>query len=129
MRYFEIEKKELLIEDIECTVMHSYDDLVKYAEMEQSYIDEYSSSRIESEKLVAVTPMNKNKKVRFAEPSTSTSNTQKHVEAHSNQDTNKHLLPSIGVKSSTNASRSKPRSNTRNNRISRTSSRNKMNKK
>ncbi|GJT89307.1 hypothetical protein Tco_1071024 [Tanacetum coccineum] len=52
-RYFEIEKKELLIEnerllekiisqDIVCTAMHSNDDLVKYAEMEQSYIDEYS---------------------------------------------------------------------------------------
>ncbi|GKA23157.1 hypothetical protein Tco_0709119 [Tanacetum coccineum] len=38
-RYFEIEKKELLIV---CTAMHSNDDLVKYAEMEQSYIDEYS---------------------------------------------------------------------------------------
>ncbi|GJU66419.1 putative reverse transcriptase domain-containing protein [Tanacetum coccineum] len=52
-KYVEIEKKELLIEnerlleqiisqDIMCKVMHSYDDLVKYYEMEQSYIDEYS---------------------------------------------------------------------------------------
>ncbi|GJY65403.1 hypothetical protein Tco_0467641 [Tanacetum coccineum] len=49
----EIEKKELLIEnerlleqiisqDIMCTDMHSYDDLVKYAEMEQSIIDQYN---------------------------------------------------------------------------------------
>ncbi|GJX37413.1 hypothetical protein Tco_0250716 [Tanacetum coccineum] len=54
-KYFEIEKKELLIEnerfleqiifqDIMCTVMHSYDDLVKYADMEKSYIDEYIRS-------------------------------------------------------------------------------------
>ncbi|GJU04383.1 hypothetical protein Tco_1114721 [Tanacetum coccineum] len=34
------------------------------------------SSQNESEKLVVVTPMNKNKKVRFADPRTSTSNTQ-----------------------------------------------------
>ncbi|GKB75766.1 retrovirus-related pol polyprotein from transposon TNT 1-94 [Tanacetum coccineum] len=51
--YFKIKKKELLIEnnrlleqilsqDIVCIVMHSCDDLVKYVEMEQSYIDEYS---------------------------------------------------------------------------------------
>ncbi|GJY74076.1 hypothetical protein Tco_0478507 [Tanacetum coccineum] len=54
------------------------------------------SFRITSEKLVVVTPMNKNKQVR--------------------------------VKSSTNASGSNPRSNTRNNRISRTSSSNMKNK-
>ncbi|GKE50944.1 hypothetical protein Tco_1486100 [Tanacetum coccineum] len=88
-----------------------------------------SSSRNESEKLVTITPINKNRKVRFTKPSTSTSNTQKQDEAHSNQDTNKPLLPSTGVKSSTNASRLKPRSNTRNNRILRISSSNKKNKK
>ncbi|GKA23160.1 hypothetical protein Tco_0709122 [Tanacetum coccineum] len=228
-RYFEIEKKELFIEnerllekiisqDIVCTAMHSYDDLVKYAEMEKGIltstvdfqdmknveffeINELKaqlqkknttirnlkdhiaklkrkimsdctvlvnnsnvitprmfklelhplspklrknreahewlvyvsatcpSSRNESEKLVAVTPMNKNRKVRFAKPSTSTSNTQKRVEAHSNQNTNRHLLPSTRVKSSTDASRSNPKSNTRNNRISQTSSSNKKNQK
>ncbi|GKE55608.1 hypothetical protein Tco_1494793 [Tanacetum coccineum] len=52
-KYFEIEKKELLIEndrileqiifqDVMCTAIHSYDDLVEYVDMEQSYIDEYS---------------------------------------------------------------------------------------
>ncbi|GJY38180.1 hypothetical protein Tco_0424544 [Tanacetum coccineum] len=52
-KYFEIENKELLIingrlleqiisQDIVCTVMHSYDDLVKYADMEKSFIDEYN---------------------------------------------------------------------------------------
>ncbi|GJR02233.1 hypothetical protein Tco_0525217 [Tanacetum coccineum] len=34
-----------------------------------------------SEKLVAVTPKNKDKKVRFADPVTSSSNTQKHVDS------------------------------------------------
>ncbi|GJU09268.1 retrovirus-related pol polyprotein from transposon TNT 1-94 [Tanacetum coccineum] len=52
-KYFEIEKKELLIEndrlleqiifqDIMCTAMHSYYDLVKYADMENSFIEEYN---------------------------------------------------------------------------------------
>nr|GEU79959.1 reverse transcriptase domain-containing protein [Tanacetum cinerariifolium] len=55
-KYFEIKKKELLIkneclleqiisQDITCSDMHSYDDLVKYSEKEQSYIDEYSRTR------------------------------------------------------------------------------------
>ncbi|GJX39362.1 hypothetical protein Tco_0252665 [Tanacetum coccineum] len=52
-KYFEIEKKELLIkndylleqiiyQDIVYTAMHSYYDLVKYADMEKSFIDEYN---------------------------------------------------------------------------------------
>ncbi|GKA10004.1 retrovirus-related pol polyprotein from transposon TNT 1-94 [Tanacetum coccineum] len=52
-KYFDIEKKELLIEndhlleqiislDIVCTVMPSYGDLVQYADMEKSFIDEYN---------------------------------------------------------------------------------------
>ncbi|GJY17471.1 hypothetical protein Tco_0388962 [Tanacetum coccineum] len=52
-KYFEIEKKEILIEndrllkqiisqDIVCTTMHSSDDLVKYDDMENSFIDEYN---------------------------------------------------------------------------------------
>nr|GEX28329.1 uncharacterized mitochondrial protein AtMg00820-like [Tanacetum cinerariifolium] len=63
-RYFEVEKKEPLIEnerlleqiisqDIVCTAMHSYEDLVKYAKMKQSYIDEYS--RISHQTSVAYT--------------------------------------------------------------------------
>ncbi|GJW58113.1 retrovirus-related pol polyprotein from transposon TNT 1-94 [Tanacetum coccineum] len=57
-KYFEIEKKELFIEnehhleqiifqDIMCTAMHSYDDLVKYADMEKSYIDEYRMFKLD----------------------------------------------------------------------------------
>ncbi|GKA72975.1 hypothetical protein Tco_0779191 [Tanacetum coccineum] len=52
-KYFDIEKKELLIknerlleqiisQDIVCIARHSYDGLVKYKEIEQSFIDEYS---------------------------------------------------------------------------------------
>ncbi|GJZ51160.1 retrovirus-related pol polyprotein from transposon TNT 1-94 [Tanacetum coccineum] len=58
-----------------------------------------------SEKLVAVTPLNKNKKVRFTQPATSSR-----------------------MKSSTSASRLQPSDNTKNNRISRTTSSNPKNK-
>ncbi|GJX84814.1 hypothetical protein Tco_0335588 [Tanacetum coccineum] len=76
----------------------------------------------------AFTPINKNKKVRFVEPSTSSSNTQKQVDSCKTKDSNKPLLPSTGVISSTNASRSKPPGNTKQNRISRPTSSNKKNK-
>ncbi|GJV52593.1 integrase, catalytic region, zinc finger, CCHC-type containing protein [Tanacetum coccineum] len=75
-----------------------------------------------SEKLVAVTPLNKNKNVRFAEPATSSSNTKKQVDSHNTQDSNPLLLTSIGMKSSTSSSRSQPSDNTKKNMISRTTS-------
>ncbi|GKB30844.1 hypothetical protein Tco_0870245, partial [Tanacetum coccineum] len=71
-----------------------------------------------NEKLVAVTSINKNKKVRFTEHSTSSSNTTKQVDSHNTQDSIKPVLPSTGMKSSTSASRSQPSGNTKNNRIS-----------
>ncbi|GJY23015.1 reverse transcriptase domain-containing protein [Tanacetum coccineum] len=43
--------------------------------------DTCPSSSKQSKKLIAVTPTNKNKKVRFIEPSTSSSNTQKQVDS------------------------------------------------
>ncbi|GJX67294.1 retrovirus-related pol polyprotein from transposon TNT 1-94 [Tanacetum coccineum] len=61
-----------------------------------------------SEIFFAITPLNKNKKVRFVKPATSSSNTQKQVESHKIQDSNKPVLPSTGMKSSTSASRSQP---------------------
>ncbi|GJZ17941.1 retrovirus-related pol polyprotein from transposon TNT 1-94, partial [Tanacetum coccineum] len=73
-----------------------------------------------SMKLVAVTPINKKKIVRFADPIASSSNIPKV--------TNKPLLSSTGVKSSTSASGSKPSGNTKNDRISRPPSSNKKNK-
>ncbi|GJU48490.1 retrovirus-related pol polyprotein from transposon TNT 1-94 [Tanacetum coccineum] len=81
-----------------------------------------------SEKLVDVTPLNKDKRVRFADPLTSSSNTQKQVDSHTTQDSNKHLLHSTRVKCSTGVSGSKPSSNTKNNRISQPSCSNKTNK-
>ncbi|GKA47661.1 retrovirus-related pol polyprotein from transposon TNT 1-94 [Tanacetum coccineum] len=77
-----------------------------------------------NEKMVVVTPMKKNRQVSFVEFSNTSANTTKDVDAYNNQNTNRHLLPLTGVKSSTNASGSQPMSNTRNNRISRPSSSN-----
>ncbi|GJS25885.1 retrovirus-related pol polyprotein from transposon TNT 1-94 [Tanacetum coccineum] len=72
-----------------------------------------------SEKLVAVTPINKEKRVRFAEPVTSSNNSPKHTDSLKTKDSNKPLLTSTGVKPTTSASGSKPSGNTKNNRISR----------
>ncbi|GKE08519.1 hypothetical protein Tco_1412070 [Tanacetum coccineum] len=71
-----------------------------------------------AEKLVAVIPMNKARKVTFAKTSTtSDNNTQIQVDVHHTQTTNKALVPSTNEKCSTNANRSKPQSETKNNRI------------
>ncbi|GKB08412.1 retrovirus-related pol polyprotein from transposon TNT 1-94, partial [Tanacetum coccineum] len=72
-----------------------------------------------SEKLVVVTPMNKDKRVRFVEPVTSSSNIPKQTDSLKTKDANKPLLTSTGVKPTTTASGSKPSGNTKNNRITR----------
>ncbi|GJU92244.1 hypothetical protein Tco_1304667, partial [Tanacetum coccineum] len=98
------------------------DSACKYVQRNQEvlvYVKEtcpYVSKSIE--KLVAVTPLNKDKRVRFADPITSSSNVPKQTNSLKSQDSNKPLLHSIGVKCSTSASGSKPSGNTKNNRIS-----------
>ncbi|GJV57170.1 hypothetical protein Tco_1458175 [Tanacetum coccineum] len=79
-----------------------------------------------STKKVVVSPMNKVKKVRFAEPLTSSSNI-KQVESSNTSDSNTPVLSSTGVNCSTNCG-SKPPGNKKNDRISQTPSRNKKNK-
>ncbi|GJW89054.1 hypothetical protein Tco_0164394 [Tanacetum coccineum] len=70
------------------------------------------------DKKAATTPLNRKKQVTFKEPcDTSNNNTQTHVEQQKVQKTNVPVIPSTGVNSSTEASGSKPRSNTKNNRI------------
>ncbi|GJY20043.1 hypothetical protein Tco_0392609 [Tanacetum coccineum] len=81
-----------------------------------------------SENLVAVTPMNKDRRVRFAYPITSSSNVPKQTNNLKSQDSNKPLLHSTGINCSTSASGSKPSGNTKNNRIPQSSSSNKINK-
>ncbi|GJQ93144.1 hypothetical protein Tco_0004283 [Tanacetum coccineum] len=80
-----------------------------------------------STKKVVVSPMNKVKKVRFAEPLTSSSNI-KQVESSNTLDSNTPVLSFTGVKCFTSNYESKPPSNKRNDRISQTPSRNKKNK-
>ncbi|GJV01211.1 hypothetical protein Tco_1334780 [Tanacetum coccineum] len=80
-----------------------------------------------SAKKVALTPLNKVKKVRFAEPLTS-SNDTKQVESSKTSDSNTHVLSSTGVKCSTSNCGSKPPGNKKNDRIPQKPSRNMKNK-
>nr|GEY88658.1 hypothetical protein [Tanacetum cinerariifolium] len=71
------------------------------------------------DKKQATTPLNRKKQVTFADQyETSNTNTQKHVEQQITQKTNVLVVPSTGVDSCTDASGSKPRSNTKKNKIS-----------
>ncbi|GJV66780.1 hypothetical protein Tco_1482289 [Tanacetum coccineum] len=63
-------------------------------------------------------PLTRKKQVTFTDTcSTSTNNTQKHGVHQKTQPSNVKVIPSTGVSSSTRASGSKPRSNTKHNRI------------
>ncbi|GKB77395.1 hypothetical protein Tco_0944290 [Tanacetum coccineum] len=81
-----------------------------------------------SEKLVAVTPKNKDKRVRFTEPVTSSGNTNTKTASSSNLVSNKPMLSSTGVKPSTSASGSQPSGNTKKDKIQRTPSSTQKNK-
>ncbi|GJS03107.1 retrovirus-related pol polyprotein from transposon TNT 1-94 [Tanacetum coccineum] len=79
-------------------------------------------------KLVAVTPKNKDKKVRFTEPVTSSGNTIKKIASTSNLVSNKPMLSSTGIKLSTSASGSQPSGNTKKDNIQQTPSSTQKNK-
>ncbi|GJX55966.1 retrovirus-related pol polyprotein from transposon TNT 1-94 [Tanacetum coccineum] len=81
-----------------------------------------------SEKLVVVTPTNKEKRVRIFEPITSLSNIPKQIDSLKTKDSNKPLLTSTREKPTTSASGLKPSGNTKNNRITRPPSSNQKNK-
>ncbi|GJS12317.1 hypothetical protein Tco_0369113 [Tanacetum coccineum] len=72
------------------------------------------------EKLVAVTPKNKDKRVRFTEPVTSLGNTK--TASSSNLVSNKPALSSTGVRPSTSASGSQPSGNNKKDKVQRPSS-------
>ncbi|GJX87589.1 retrovirus-related pol polyprotein from transposon TNT 1-94 [Tanacetum coccineum] len=80
-----------------------------------------------SAKKVVVTPKNNVKKVRFAEPLTSSSNI-KQVESSTTSDSNTPVLSSTRLKCFTRNCGTKPTGNKNNDRISRTPSRNMKNK-
>nr|GEW22378.1 hypothetical protein [Tanacetum cinerariifolium] len=79
-------------------------------------------------KLMAVTPMNKNKKIRLTEHITSSGNTPIKTTSSSNIVSNKPMLSSTGVNLPTSASGSQPPGNTKKDRIQQTQSRFKKNK-
>nr|GEX27378.1 integrase, catalytic region, zinc finger, CCHC-type, peptidase aspartic, catalytic [Tanacetum cinerariifolium] len=80
-----------------------------------------------SAKKVAVTPKNKVKKVRFAEPLTYSSNI-KQVDSSNTTDSNTHVLSPTRLKYSNSNCGSNPSGNKKNDRISQTPSRNMKNK-
>ncbi|GJR09991.1 retrovirus-related pol polyprotein from transposon TNT 1-94 [Tanacetum coccineum] len=81
-----------------------------------------------SDKLVVVTPKNKDKRVRFTKPVTSSGNTNIKTTSSSNLVSNKPMLSSTGVKPSTSTSGSQPTGNTKKDKIQRTPSSTKKNK-
>ncbi|GJV38020.1 hypothetical protein Tco_1410497 [Tanacetum coccineum] len=81
-----------------------------------------------SDKLVAVTPKNKDKRVRFTEPVTSSGNTNIKTASSSNLVSNKPMLSSTRVKPSTSASGSQPSGNTKKDKIQQTPSSTQKNK-
>ncbi|GKC04616.1 hypothetical protein Tco_0996226 [Tanacetum coccineum] len=80
------------------------------------------------EKLVAVTPKNKDKSVRFTKPVTSSGNTITKTTSTSNLVSNNLMLSSAGVKQSTSASGSQPLGNTKKDKIRQTPSSTQKNK-
>ncbi|GKD14595.1 hypothetical protein Tco_1199002, partial [Tanacetum coccineum] len=81
-----------------------------------------------SDKLVAVTPKKRDKRVRFTEPVTSLRNTITKIASSSNLVSNKPMLSSTGVKPFTSASGSQPSGNTKKDKIQQTPSSTQNNK-
>ncbi|GJX65316.1 retrovirus-related pol polyprotein from transposon TNT 1-94 [Tanacetum coccineum] len=96
----------------------------KYTKLIQEMLSKISktcpSINSSGEQLVAVTPMNKVKSVRFIEPVTSSRNIK--TTHTSNLASNKPMLSSTGVKQSTSASGSHPSGNTKKEKIQQTPS-------
>nr|GEV33421.1 hypothetical protein [Tanacetum cinerariifolium] len=80
------------------------------------------------DKLMAMTPMNKTKRVRFTEPVTSLGNKNIKTMSSSNVVSNKPMLSSTGVNLSTSSSGSQPSGNTKKYKIQQTPSSTKKNK-
>ncbi|GJU20266.1 retrovirus-related pol polyprotein from transposon TNT 1-94 [Tanacetum coccineum] len=96
---------------------HSLESACRYAKLIQELLTHISktcpSVNNTDGKLVAVTPKNKDKRVRFTEPVTSLGNTITKTASTSNLVSNKPMLSSTGVKPSTSASGSQPSGNTK----------------
>ncbi|GJT70148.1 integrase, catalytic region, zinc finger, CCHC-type containing protein [Tanacetum coccineum] len=100
---------------------HSLESACRYAKLIQELLTNISktcpSINNTDGKLVAVTLKNKDKRVRFTEPVTSSGNTITKIASTSNLVSNKPMLSSTGVKPSTSASGSQPSGNTKKDKI------------
>ncbi|GJZ22579.1 retrovirus-related pol polyprotein from transposon TNT 1-94 [Tanacetum coccineum] len=105
---------------------HSLEFACRYTKLIQDLLINISKTCLSinnsGEKLVAVTPKNKDKKVRFTEPVISSGNTNTKTTSSSNLVYNKPMLSSIGVNPSNSANGSQPSGNTKKDKIQRTPS-------
>ncbi|GKA83086.1 integrase, catalytic region, zinc finger, CCHC-type containing protein [Tanacetum coccineum] len=111
---------------------YSLESACRYAKLIQELLTHISKTcpcvNNTDEKLVAVIPKNKDKRVRFTELVTSSRNTITKTASTSNLVSNKHMLSSTGVKPSTSASGSQPSGNTKKDKIRQTPSSTQKNK-
>ncbi|GKA52243.1 retrovirus-related pol polyprotein from transposon TNT 1-94 [Tanacetum coccineum] len=111
---------------------HSLESACTYAKLIQELLTHISktcpSVNNTNGKLVAVTPKNKDKRVRFTKPVTSLGYTITKTSSTSNLVSNKLMLSSTGVKLSTSASGSQPSDNTKKDKIRQTPSSTQKNK-
>ncbi|GJV57612.1 hypothetical protein Tco_1458617 [Tanacetum coccineum] len=105
---------------------HTLDSACRYTKLIQELLTNIGktcpSMNNSREKLVVVTPKNKNKRVRFTKPITSLGNTITKIASTSNLVSNKPMLSSTGVKLFTSASGSQPSGNIRKDKIQQTPS-------
>ncbi|GJV38596.1 retrovirus-related pol polyprotein from transposon TNT 1-94 [Tanacetum coccineum] len=103
---------------------HSLESACRYTKLIQELLTNISktcpSINNTDGKLVAVTPKNKDKRVRFTEPITSSRNKNTKASSSSNLVSNKPMLSSTGVNLSTSASGSQPSGNTKKDKIQQT---------
>ncbi|GKD19368.1 hypothetical protein Tco_1208526, partial [Tanacetum coccineum] len=111
---------------------HSLEYACRYTKLMQELLTNISktcpSINNSGEQLVAVTLKNKNKRIRFTKPFTSSGNTIINTTSTSNLVFNKHMLSSTGVKPSTSASESQPSGNIKKDKIRQTPSSTQKNK-
>ncbi|GJS41635.1 retrovirus-related pol polyprotein from transposon TNT 1-94 [Tanacetum coccineum] len=111
---------------------HSLESACRYTKLSQELLKNISktcpSINNSGEQLVAMTPKNKNKRVRFTEPITSSGNTITKTASTSNLVSNKPMLSFTGVKPSTSPSDSQPSCNIKKDKIQQTPSSTQKNK-
>ncbi|GKD62780.1 retrovirus-related pol polyprotein from transposon TNT 1-94 [Tanacetum coccineum] len=125
-----IQEEATIIRDLVDYIKANYpidqtlDSVCRYTKVIQELLTDISRTcpnvNNSSDKLVAVTPKNKDKRVKFSEPVTSSGNTK--TTYSSNLVSNKSALSSTGVRPSTSVSRSQPSRNTKKDKIVRSSS-------